>query len=45
MNLDKMASQFPMHYQFFPKTYIIPNDMHHIREEFEKQKNTHLPTP
>lgn len=27
LNLDKMKSRFPMHYHFFPKTYIIPNDI------------------
>ncbi len=41
LNLDKMKSRFPMHYQFFPKTYIIPNDIQQIREEFDKQPHSY----
>lgn len=26
-NLSKMAKIFPEHYDFFPKTFLLPNDM------------------
>lgn len=30
-NLKKMLKQFPLDYKFFPKTWLLPNEMNELK--------------
>lgn len=34
-----MRKQFPEHYDFFPVTYMLPNEMNLFRKEFLRSKD------
>ena len=37
-NLVKMQSVFPEHYQFFPKTFLLPSDLSAFRAYFAENR-------
>jgi tubulin polyglutamylase TTLL6/13 len=38
-NLMRMAKVFPNEYNFFPKTWVLPQEMNDFRQQFNKKKN------
>lgn len=37
-NISAMAAQFPGHFQFCPKTYVLPDDLESLWKDFKSQK-------
>lgn len=37
-NLSKMRAKFPSHYNFYPKTFILPNEASQFIEETDKDR-------
>jgi tubulin polyglutamylase TTLL6/13 len=35
----RMAKVFPAEYNFFPKTWVLPQEMNDFRQQFNKKKN------
>ena len=40
VNLSKMKNKHPSHYNFFPVTYILPNETSAFIDDSEKQKSS-----
>ena len=38
-NLMRMYKIFPNEYNFFPKTWVLPQEMNDFRQQFNKKKN------
>ncbi len=39
-NLMRMSKAFPNEYNFFPKTWIVPNEMHDLKNHFTANQNS-----
>lgn len=37
-NISAMATQFPGHFHFCPKTYVLPDDLEALWKDFKGQK-------
>ena len=33
-----MQKEFPMHYDFFPKTYLLPNELSEFKNQFKSKE-------